>query len=194
MVRLGVTGGIGSGKSVVCRLLQMLDVPVYDSDSRAKWLMANSLALRERLCARFGTEIYEGGVLQRRVLAERVFSDAEALATLNAIVHPAVAEDFCVWAAEREAEGADVVVLESAILLSSGFDGFVDRCVAVVAPEELRVARAVARDGASVEQIEARIAAQMSQQEVASRCDYVIVNDEESMLWPQVLSLVAELR
>ena len=194
MVRLGITGGIGSGKSVVCRLLQMLDVPVYDSDSRAKWLMANSLALRERLCARFGAEIYEGGVLQRRVLAERVFSDAEALAALNAIVHPAVAEDFCVWAAEREAEGADVVVLESAILLSSGFDRFVDRCVAVVAPEELRVARAVARDGASVEQIEARIAAQMSQQEVASRCDYVIVNDEESMLWPQVLSLVAELR
>ena len=194
MVRLGVTGGIGSGKSVVCRLLQMLDVPVYDSDSRAKWLMANSLVLRERLCARFGAEIYEGGVLQRRVLAERVFSNAEALAALNAIVHPAVAEDFCVWAAEREAEGADVVVLESAILLSSGFDRFVDRCVAVVAPEELRVARAVARDGASVEQIEARIAAQMSQQEVASRCDYVIVNDEESMLWPQVLSLVAELR
>lgn len=194
MVRLGVTGGIGSGKSVVCRLLQMLDVPVYDSDSRAKWLMANSLALRERLCARFGVEIYEGGVLQRRVLAERVFSDAEALAALNAIVHPAVAEDFCAWAAEREAEGADVVVLESAILLSSGFDRFVDRCVAVVAPEELRVARAVARDGASVEQIKARIAAQMSQQEVAGRCDYVIVNDEESMLWPQVLSLVAELR
>lgn len=194
MVRLGVTGGIGSGKSVVCRLLQMLDVPVYDSDSRAKWLMANSLALRERLCARFGTEIYEGGVLQRRVLAERVFSNAEALAALNAIVHPAVAEDFCAWAAVREAEGADVVVLESAILMSSGFDRFVDRCVAVVAPEELRVARAVARDGASVEQIESRIAAQMSQQEIASRCDYVIVNDEESMLWPQVLSLVAELR
>lgn len=194
MVRLGVTGGIGSGKSVVCRLLQMLGVPVYDSDSRAKWLMANSLSLRERLCARFGAEIYEGGVLQRRVLAERVFSDTEALAALNAIVHPAVAEDFCVWSAEREAEGADVVVLESAILLSSGFDRFVDRCVAVVAPEELRVARAVARDGASVEQIEARIAAQMSQQEVADRCDYVIVNDEESMLWPQVLNLVAELR
>lgn len=194
MVRLGVTGGIGSGKSVVCRLLQMLGAPVYDSDSRAKWLMTNSLALREKLQQRFGEDIYEGGVLQRRVLAERVFSDAEALAALNAIVHPAVAEDFCVWSAEHEAEGADVVVLESAILLSSGFDRFVDRCVAVVAPDELRVARAVARDGASSEQVKARIAAQMSQEEVADRCDFVIVNDEQSMLWPQVLNLVSELR
>ena len=133
-------------------------------------------------------------MLQRKVLAERVFSDGEALAALNAIVHPAVAEDFCVWATEREAEGADVVVLESAILLSSGFDIFVDRCVAVVAPEELRVARAVARDGASEEQIRARIASQMSQEDVADRCDYVIVNDENRLLWPQVLSLVEGLR
>ena len=194
MVRLGVTGGIGSGKSVVCRLLQMLGAPVYDSDSRAKWLMSNSVALQKRLQERFGDDIYEGGVLQRRVLAERVFSDGEALAALNAIVHPAVAEDFCEWSAEREAEGVEVVVLESAILLSSGFDIFVDRCVTVVAPEELRVARAVARDGASEEQIRARIASQMSQEEVADRCDYVIVNDENRLLWPQVLSLVTELR
>lgn len=194
MIRLGITGGIGSGKSVVCRLLAMLDVPIYDSDSRAKWLMNNSSVLRERLQERFGNDIFGEGGLQRKVLAERVFSDREALAALDAIVHPAVAEDFQAWAAEREAEGAEVVGLESAILFSSGFDKFVDRCVAVVAPDELRVARAALRDIASEEQVRARIASQMPQSEVAERADYVVVNDEQSLLWAQVLRLIEELK
>lgn len=194
MIRLGITGGIGSGKSVVCRLLAMLDLPIYDSDSRAKWLMSNSPVLRERLQERFGNDIFGEGGLQRKVLAERVFSDREALAALDAIVHPAVAEDFLLWAAEREAEGAEIVGLESAILFSSGFDRFVDRCVAVVAPDELRVARAVQRDRASEEQVRARIASQMPQSEVAERADYVVVNDEQSLLWPQVLRLIEELK
>ena len=194
MIRLGITGGIGSGKSVVCRLLAMLDVPVYDSDSRAKWLMNNSSVLHERLQERFGNDIFGEGGLQRKVLAERVFSDREALAALDAIVHPAVAEDFLLWAAEREAEGFEIVGLESAILFSSGFDRFVDRCVAVVAPDELRVARAAQRDRASEEQVRARIASQMPQSEVAERADYVVVNDEQSLLWPQVLRLIEELK
>ncbi|MBR4064287.1 MAG: dephospho-CoA kinase [Tidjanibacter sp.] len=193
-MRLGITGGIGSGKSVVCCLLAMLDVPIYDSDSRAKWLMNNSLLLRERLQERFGNDIFGEGGLQRKVLAERVFSDREALAALDAIVHPAVAEDFLSWAAEREAEGAEIVGLESAILFSSGFDKFVDRCVAVVAPDELRVARAAQRDRASEEQVRARIASQMPQSEVAERADYVVVNDEQSLLWAQVLRLIEELK
>lgn len=194
MIRLGITGGIGSGKSVVCRLLAMLDVPIYDSDSRAKWLMNNSSVLRERLQERFGNDIFGEGGLQRKVLAERVFSDREALAALDAIVHPAVAEDFLSWAAEREAEGAEVVGLESAILFSSGFDRFVDRCVAVVAPDELRVARAAQRDRASEEQVRARIASQIPQSEVAERADYVVVNDEQTLLWAQVLRLIEELK
>ena len=194
MIRLGITGGIGSGKSVVCRLLAMLDLPIYDSDCRAKWLMNNYSVLRERLQERFGNDIFDECGLQRKVLAERVFSDREALAALDAIVHPAVAEDFLLWAAEREAEGAEVVGLESAILFSSGFDRFVDRCVAVVAPDELRVARAAQRDRASEEQVRARIASQMAQSEVAERADYVVVNDEQSMLWPQVLRLIEELK
>lgn len=194
MIRLGITGGIGSGKSVVCRLLAMLDLPVYDSDSRAKWLMNNSSVLRERLQERFGNDIYGDGGLQRKVLAERVFSDREALVALDAIVHPAVADDFLLWAAEREAEGFEIVGLESAILFSSGFDRFVDRCVAVVAPDELRVARAAQRDRASEEQVRARIASQMAQSEVAERADYVVVNDEQSMLWSQVLRLIEELK
>ncbi len=194
MIRLGITGGIGSGKSVVCRLLAMLDVPVYDSDSHAKWLMNNSSVLRERLQERFGNDIFGEDGLQRKVLAERVFSDREALAALDAIVHPAVAEDFLSWASEREAEGVEIVGLESAILFSSGFDRFVDRCVAVVAPDELRVARAAQRDRASEEQVRARIASQMPQSEVAERADYVVVNDEQSLLWPQVLRLIEELK
>lgn len=194
MIRVGITGGIGSGKSMVCRMLTMLGVPLYDSDSRAKWLMNNSLSLRKKLQERFGEDIYDECGLRRQVLAACVFTDSEALAALDAIVHPAVADDFREWADEREAEGCEIALLESAILLSSGFDKFVDRCVAVVAPDELRVVRAVRRDGASREQVAARIAAQMSQEEVAERCHYVVVNDEKSMLWPQVLSLVAELK
>ena len=105
-----------------------------------------------------------------------------------------MAEDFLSWAAEREAEGAEVVGLESAILFSSGFDRFVDRCVAVVAPDEVRVARAAQRDRASEEQVRARIASQMPQSEVAERADYVVVNDEQSLLWAQVLRLIEELK
>ena len=170
----------------------MLGIPVYDSDSRAKWLMNNSCELQQRLMARFGTDIYDDGGLRRKVLAERVFSDSEALAALDAIVHPAVADDFLAWAERLSADGEQVVVLESAILFSSGFDRFVDRCAAVVAPDELRVERAMQRDGAAKEQVCARIAAQMPQAEVAERCDYVIMNDQKSLLWPQVLSLVEE--
>ena len=128
MIRVGVTGGIGSGKSTVCRLFAERGVPVYDSDSEAKRLMREDPSLRAALVEAFGDETFRDGVLNRRYLAATVFGDRRALARLEALVHPCVKRDFERWAAERTAE--PYVVLECAILYESGMDAAVDRVVA----------------------------------------------------------------
>lgn len=173
MIKVAICGGIGSGKSTICQMFAERGVALYDSDSRAKALMNESAELREALCAEFGQECYEGGVLNRAYLAEKVFSSQEQLARLNAIVHPAVKADFLRWADEQEGE---YCILECAILFESGFDSLVDKTVAVLAPKPLRVERAMQRDGASREQIEARMKAQMSDDELMARTDFAIVN------------------
>lgn len=173
MKKIAICGGIGSGKSTVCQMFAERGVAIYDSDSRAKALMNESELLRKALMAEFGAECYEGGVLNRPYLAQRVFASPEQLAKLNAIVHPAVKEDFLRWAEEQS---GDYVILESAILYESGFDSLVDKVVAVLAPLPLRIERAMQRDGASREQIEARIKAQMSDDELMARADFAIVN------------------
>jgi dephospho-CoA kinase len=135
--------------------------------------MNESQLLRAALIAEFGAECYAGDKLNRSYLAQRVFGSQEQLAKLNSIVHPAVKEDFLQWAAAQEGE---YCILESAILFESGFDKIVDKTVAVLAPMPMRVARAMERDGATREQIEARIASQMSDDELVKRADFAIVN------------------
>ncbi len=193
MIRVGITGGIGSGKSVVCRLLAMLGAPIYDCDSEAKRLMNSSEELHRALAEHFGDEIFGPHGLDRKALAGKVFGDGQELATLNSIVHPAVARDFERWAARNEAEGQRWVVMESAILFESGFDSLVDLVVGVVAPEELRVERAMLRDGATEEAVSDRMAAQMSTEELVERADRVVINDESRLLWPQVLELADQV-
>ena len=173
MYKVGLTGGIGSGKSKVAELLRDRGVAVYDSDSRAKVLMANDEPLRAALVDAFGAECYTDAGLNRKWLAERVFNNAEDLSRLNAIVHPAVMRDFTTWA---EAQEGNYVVLESAILLEAGLESHVDVVVAVMAPKELRLERAMKRDGATVEQIEERMRNQMSDDERTERAKYAIVN------------------
>ena len=173
MYKVGITGGIGSGKSTVCDILAEFGVAVYDSDSRAKRLMNEDNTLRERLVERFGSEVYCAEGLNRRYLAERVFGNPEELKALNAIVHPAVMDDFDRWASEQE---GSYVVLESAILFEASLDKRVDVSVAVMAPEELRIERAMQRDGAQHEQIVARMNNQISDQERVERAKYTIVN------------------
>ena len=157
MYKVGVTGGIGSGKSTVCRLFAERGIAVYDSDSQAKRLMEESDTLRAALVGAFGTECYAEGRLNRRYLAGRVFGDAEALARLNALVHPAVREDFRMWA---ERQSGPYVILESAILFEAGFENEVDTTLAVLAPAEERVKRCMERDGASREEVLRRMARQ----------------------------------
>ena len=162
MMKVGITGGIGSGKSTVCRLFARLGVAVYDSDAGAKRLMTEDAELRRRITDRFGAEAYADGTLNRTYLAGRVFSEAQALADLNAIVHPAVRADFAAWAEQQE---GDYVILESALLFDAGFDACVDRTVRL------------------------RIAAQTDDDTLSAKADYTLVNILESDLEPAVAEL-----
>lgn len=187
MWKVGVTGGIGSGKSTLCRLFAKRGVAVYDTDAAAKRLMAEDATLREAIRERFGAASYtEEGVLNRPYLAEQVFSDAAERAALNGLVHPAVIADFELWAAEQS---GDYVILESAILYEAGLDRHLDRVVAVLAPERLRVERAMLRDGVTEEQVRSRMAAQMSDDALAARADVTVVNLFEEDLEPTVQEL-----
>ena len=173
MYKVGITGGIGSGKSTVCRMLAERGVALYDADSRAKELMASSEVLRKALIENFGAETFTAEGLNRAYLAERVFNDKEQLRLLNSLVHPAVIADFEAWA---EAQEGGYVLFESAILFEAGLESRVDAVVAVMAPESLRVERVMARDGHSKEQVLARIKNQMSDDERSDRAKYSIVN------------------
>ena len=173
MKKIAICGGIGSGKSTVCQMFAERGAAIYDSDSRAKALMSESAELRAALIAEFGEACYADGALNRHYLAEKVFGSEEQLARLNSIVHPAVKADFLAWAEEQK---GDFCILETAILFESGFDEVVDCSVAVLAPMPLRVERALTRDNATKEQIEARIKAQMSDDELMRRADFAIVN------------------
>lgn len=173
MYKVGVTGGIGSGKSVVCQLLQRHGAAVYDSDARAKALMSESDELRAQLVASFGKECFCNNQLDRKYLASKVFGDETALQELNSIVHPAVREDFRRWADEQHSA---YVVLESAILFESGFDSEVDTTLAVMAPLEERVRRCMERDGVGREAVLIRMAHQVRDDELHRRAKRTIVN------------------
>lgn len=193
MMRVGITGGIGSGKSTVCRLLTERGVPVYDSDSRARALMNDDACLRKRLTDEFGPETYKSdGTLDRAYLAAAVFGDDERLKRLNDIVHPHVREDFRRWCAEQAAE--EYVVLESAILFDAGFESEVDTTVAVLAPAPLRVERVCVRNGCTPEEVESRMSKQMTDDELARRAARTIVNIRLDYLRSDVEQLDKMLR
>ena len=174
MMRVGVTGGIGSGKSTLCGMFAQQGVAIYDCDREAKRLMAEDEAVRSAIVDAFGQEAYAEGELNRQFLAEQVFGSEEQLSKLNAIVHPAVRKDFARWCADHSSEA--YVMMESAILFEAGFESEVDLTLAVIAPRELRVMRVCNRNGLTPEQVEQRIAHQMSDDELHARADYTMVN------------------
>ncbi len=174
MIRVGVTGGIGSGKSTACEIFAEMGVAVYDCDREAKRLMTESAAVCDQIIETFGKEAYAEGELNRAYLAEKVFGSEEQLARLNAIVHPAVREDFRAWCAQHGQEA--YVLMESAILFDAGFESEVDVTLAVVAPRELRTMRVCNRNGLTPEQVEERMAHQMSDDELHARANYTMVN------------------
>lgn len=190
-IKIGITGGIGSGKSVVSRLLGVMGIPVYDSDSETKRLMASDGVIRKELQALVGEEVYAGGVLNKPLLASYLFANSENARRVNGIIHPRVKEDFRQWVQRHSA--CPIVGIESAILVEAGFANEVDSIVMVYAPEEVRIARAVRRDASSRELIEKRIRSQMNDEEKRRYADFVIANDGATPLIPQVLELIASL-
>lgn len=191
-IKIGITGGIGSGKSVVARMLRVMDIPVYDTDAEAKRLMQTDANIRIGLSNLVGEELYAGHALNRELLASYMFGHAERVAQVNAVVHPRVRSDFRRWATER-ALSVPVVGIESAILLEAGFRNEVDVVVMVYAPEEVRIVRAMSRDAAVRESVVKRIRSQMDDEEKRRLSDYVIVNDGEKALIPQVLTMISSL-
>lgn len=186
---IGITGGIGSGKSVVSRLLRLMDIPVYDCDGEAKRLMIENVTIREALIEAFGDKVYSAdGQLDRAFLASSIFSAAERVAMVNRIVHPVVRADFRRWTQQT---AKAVVAVESAILFQAGMDSDVDAVWVVQAPEAVRVQRAIQRDAASEEAVRSRMQNQMTEQEYGDRADRVICNAGNVSLIGQVRELLS---
>lgn len=186
--RIAIIGGIGSGKSVVSQILRVMGFPVYDCDAEAKRLMDNSQKIKSRIVDAFGEESLLNGQLNRPYLATMVFGYPENLKKLNGIVHPEVHADFEQWVAECN---ADAVFVETAILFESGMDAFVDEIWLVDAPEDIRVARVVKRNGLPVEQVQARIRSQKIIAETRLPL-FRIDNSGKVSLLPQIDELIAK--
>jgi dephospho-CoA kinase len=191
MLRIGITGGIGSGKSIASRLFQVLGVPIYDADSRARGLMEHDAELRQQLIAAFGPDTYDAaGRLNRPALAATVFRNPELLAQLNALVHPHVGTDFERWALAQQQAGHAYVLKEAALLFEAGSYKQLDRIITVFAPQPVREARVRRRDPhRSAVDVQAIMAKQLSEETKMQRADYVLTNDDAQPLLPQVLAL-----
>jgi dephospho-CoA kinase len=192
MIKIGITGGIGSGKSVVCELFCLHNIPVFDADAEAKKLNDTSPVIRQKLIRLFGDDLYENNLLNRQKLASLIFSNPENLQKVNAIIHPEVAICFEKWANEQK--NAPIVVIETAILFESRFDKSVDKTITVYAPKDARVERIVKRDNADIAQIEARMNSQLSEEEKIKSADFVIVNDNRESLIEQVGRFILDCR
>jgi dephospho-CoA kinase len=189
LFRVGITGGIGSGKSTVARIFSALNIPVYDADSHAKKLMTTDKILMAEITREFGTLSFQpDGALDRKFLADIVFNDPGKLHMLNSLVHPRVDQDFENWIIQQNA-GAPYVLMEAALMFNSGSSQKLNKVIVVTAPLELRMERIRKRDGRKDDQIKKIINQQMDQQEMEKRADYVVVNDGIHLVIPQVLGI-----
>ena len=190
MIKVGITGGIGSGKSVVSDVIRLLGYPVYNSDIRAKELSDTNNAIRQSLVALFGPAIYTDNHLNRPLLASHLFQDSAQREAVNAIIHPVVFADFNKWCAMQHTA---LVFAESAILVESGFSALMDKMIVVDAPHKLRLQRVVERDVVTMEQAQKRMEAQMDSVDLCKRADYVIYNDNEHLLISQIVDTINKL-
>ncbi|MHC2992191.1 dephospho-CoA kinase [Pontibacter sp. HJ8] len=189
MLKIGITGGIGVGKTIVCRMFQVLGIPVYDADTRAKWVMQYDPQLKEELQEAFGTAAYTPeGQLNRTYLSSVVFNNPERLALLNALVHPHVGTDFEKWAAAHAA--APYVIKEAALMFESESWRQMDEIIAVFAPLDVRMKRLLQRDQHRTEaDIRAIISKQLKEEEKMARAHHIVYNDDKQLIIPQVLAL-----
>ncbi|MDR7128911.1 dephospho-CoA kinase [Algoriphagus sp. 4150] len=189
---VGITGGIGSGKSTVAKIFSILGIPIYYADDRAKWLMANNIQLKNRITTAFGVDSYlPDGNPNRSFLAKEVFSDPEKVKTINSLVHPAVGKDFADWAS---IQSSPYVLKEAALIFETGNNKVLDHVINVSSPLKIRIARTLMRDPfRSEEQVNQIINQQLPDEQKNELADFVIKNTDNKLLIPQVLSIHQQL-
>ncbi len=186
MLKVGVTGGIGSGKSTVCQLFKCLEIPVFNADETGRNLLAENAEVIEKVQHIFGATVIVNGKPDRKKIAAIVFNSPEKLAELNAIIHPAVRKYYAAWTAEQQ---SNIVIYEAAILFETGIYKQLDHTILVVAPEALRIKRVMQRDGIDEATVKARISNQWSDEEKKKLADFVLLNDDSTPLLPQIMEI-----
>ena len=186
IIKVGITGGIGSGKSTVAKVFEVLGIPVYYADDAAKRLMNEDENLIAQIKKEFGDEAYVNGKLNRKYLSHLVFKNDEQLALLNSIVHPATLRDSDKWMQQQTTPYA---IKEAALIFESGASRQLDYVIGVYAPTPLRMERILKRDNASREEVKARMEKQMNDEQKMELCDYIITNDEQELVVPQVIKI-----
>ena len=190
MMKIGLTGGMGSGKSAVAKIFEALNIPVFYADDESKQILETNSGVKEKLSNHFGAELFENGELNRPFLAAQIFNNQEALAFVNSVMHPAVAERFLEWSTEQQAL---YCLKEAAILFETGSYKELDKTILVVADKNLRVERVRKRNGWSREEVLARMKNQWEDREKEPLADFVIYNNKKEMLTPQILKIHEDL-
>jgi dephospho-CoA kinase len=193
MIKVGITGGIGSGKTHICKLLELMNFSVFYSDAEAKKIQNTNTYLHSKLTELYGEEAYTEEGLNRKFIAEIIFNNPDAKKQLEEIIHPKVAEAFATWCEEKAGTDEKIVFIESAILYESGFDKMVDKVIVVYADEDVRIERSMRRDGADRTAIEERIKNQGSDKEKCNKADFVLHNNPNDYINKQLLNIVKEL-
>ena len=186
MLRIGLTGGMGSGKSVVAKVFEILGIPVYYADDAAKRLMNTDAVIKKAIIRNFGDECYKDGLLDRHYLASIVFNNKEKLDLLNSLTHPATIADANEWMKKQK---APYIIKEAALLFESGAEKGLDRVIGISSPLPLRIKRVMQRDGLTEAEVMKRIEKQMDEKEKMKRCDYVIINNEKQLILPRIIEL-----
>lgn len=192
MIRLGITGGIGSGKSTVTDIIKLLDIPVYIADIESKKITESSPVVRKKLMEAFGNDLYEGQKLNKQLLASYIFNDRHKLVIANSIIHPVVDQHYCEWVKSHQHH--HIVALEAAILYESGMQRLTDKVMMVYTPLEERIARTILRDNTTREKVLERINSQLSDDEKLKLADYIVYNDEKKSLIEQCIEIIEKIK
>ena len=191
MLKIGITGGIGAGKTTVCRIFATLGIPVFYADEESKRILFTDASALDRVRKIFGEEVFTNEIPDRKKLATIVFSNPEKLRELNSILHSAVFQHFDDWLLEKK--HSSYILMEAALIYETAREGFLDKVIVVSAPEEIRIRRIMMRDKISEADIRARMKQQFSQELKEQKADFIIENDENQLLIPQVMEIHEEL-
>lgn len=190
MICIGITGGIGSGKSVVAAIFSSMGIPCYLADDAAKSLYDKDADLRRKMKQSFGEHLFKNEILDRAALAKIVFNNPDKLQQLNQLVHPAIGRDFQAW---KSSQNAPIIAFESALLFQSEMNMPFDKSIVVTAPEDIRIARVCRRNNTSSQEVKSRMQHQWPQEKMAEQANFVLVNDNRQAILPQVLNILNQL-